>query len=102
AVHRVVAADAHQGHVDRTGLLGVERQVGEQGRVAEVVDRLASKFHYQPGRDVDGAFGGRGGVPRGDQLRRAPLQLDGATDVGVVHVLETIFAELIGDLDDRH
>ena len=42
AVHRVVAADAHQRHVDRVALAD-QPQVGEQRGVAEVVDDLAAE-----------------------------------------------------------
>ena len=44
------------------------------------------------------------GVPSGVRpvLDRAPVELDGAAEVGVDHVLHALVADLGGQLDDRH
>ena len=50
AVHRVVAADRHERDVDLVAAAGDQLQVGEQRRVAEVVDERAADVDQQAGR----------------------------------------------------
>ena len=52
AVHRVVAADAHERDVDLVAAAGDELEVAEQRGVAEVVDDLAAEADEQAGGRV--------------------------------------------------
>ena len=89
AVHRVVAADAHERDVERVALAR-QRQVGEQAGVAQVVDGLAAQVDHEAGRRVGRAVRRRRGVPRGDQPDPAAVELHGAAEVRVGHVLDAL------------
>jgi hypothetical protein len=101
AIHRVVAADAHQRHVDRVALAH-QAQVGEQGGVAEVVDDLAAEADHHPRGHACGAVRGGRGVPRRDELDPDVVELDRAAEVRVGQVLDAGFPQLAGDLSDGH
>ena len=76
--------------------------VREQAGVAEVVDGLAAEVDHEPGGRVRRCRSGVvAGVPRRHEPHPAAVELDGAADVRVGHVLEPLLAELVRQLDDR-
>jgi hypothetical protein len=100
AIHRVVAADAHEGDVEVVALAR-QSQVGEQGGVAEVVDGRVAEPDDDARSDVRRSVGRDCGVQRRHHPHPAAGQLDRPAEVGVDHVLDALAGDLVGQLDDR-
>ena len=80
-----------------------KRQIAEECRVAKVVDRLAADVDHDAGRSVDRPARRCRGVPSRHPLRPAPVEVDRATEIGIVnHVLwAQLVSQLGGGLNDR-